>query len=107
MARKPRSKASGEFALFDVFCEDGTQRSNRKVPQKALMGQEGDELARAIIEEQDKAIAQKSGKAPVAIKRVQRSGEKTKRSSGLRRSVTTQPFSSMIASPLIPLGPAV
>ena len=74
MARKPVSKASGEFALFDVFYEDGTQRSNRKVPQKALMGQEGDELARAIIEE--KAIAQKSGKAPVAIKRVQRSGEK-------------------------------
>ena len=69
-------QASGEFALFDVFYEDGTQRSNRKVPRKALMGQEGDELARAIIEEQDAAIAQKSGKAPVAIKRVQRSGEK-------------------------------
>ena len=36
MARKPGSKASGEFALFDVFYEDGTQRSNRKVPQSAL-----------------------------------------------------------------------
>jgi hypothetical protein len=30
MARKPGTKTSGEFALFDVFYEDGTQRSNRR-----------------------------------------------------------------------------
>ena len=76
MARKPGSKASGEFALFDVFYKDGTQRSNRKVPRNALTSLEGDEAARAIIEEQDKAIAQKSGRAPVPIKSVRRSGEK-------------------------------
>ena len=72
MARKPGSKASGEFALFDVSYEDGTQRSNRKVLRNAIMGLEGNEAARAIIEEQ----VQKSGNAPVPIKSVRRSGEK-------------------------------
>ena len=76
MARKPGSKASGEFALFDVFYEDGTQRSNRKVPRSALTTPEGDEAARAIIEEQDEAIAQKSGRASVPIKNIRRSGQK-------------------------------
>jgi hypothetical protein len=56
-----------------VLYEDGTQRSNRKVPRHALTSLEGDDAARAIIEEQDKAIAQKSGNAPVPIKNVRRS----------------------------------
>jgi hypothetical protein len=76
MARKPGSKASGEFALFDVFYEDGTQRSNRKVPRVALTSLEGEDTARAIIEEQDRAIAQKSGNAPIPIKNIRRSVEK-------------------------------
>jgi hypothetical protein len=76
MARKPGSKASGEFALFDVFYEDGTQRSNRKVPRTALTSLEGNEAARAIIEEQDGAIGEKSGNAPIPIKSIRRSGEK-------------------------------
>ena len=67
---------SGDFALFDVFYEDGTQRSNRKVPNSALTGLEKDELARAIIEEQDRAIAQKSGVPPVEIKSIRRAGKK-------------------------------
>ena len=52
MARN-RTKTQAEFVLFDVFYEDGTQTSNRKVPSEALGGLEGDEPARAIIEEQD------------------------------------------------------
>ncbi len=76
MARKPGSKASGELVLFDVFYEDDTQRSNRKVPRNALTSLEGDEAARAIIEEQDRVIAEKSGRAPVPIKSVRRSAEK-------------------------------
>ena len=36
MARKPGTRASGEFVLFNVFYEDGTQRSNRKVPAELL-----------------------------------------------------------------------
>jgi hypothetical protein len=62
--------------LFDVFYEDGTQRSNRKVPSTMLGGLDGDAPARAIIEEQDRLIAEKSGLPMMAIKSVRRSGAK-------------------------------
>ena len=74
MARKPGARA--EFVLFDVVYEDGSQRSNRKVPSTALGGLDGDAPARAIIEEQDRAIADKSGNPPVPIKSIRRSGGK-------------------------------
>jgi hypothetical protein len=74
MARKPGARA--EFVLFDVFYEDGSQRSNRKVPSTVLGGLDGDEPARAIIEEQDRAIAEKSGLPAIPIKSVRRSGGK-------------------------------
>jgi hypothetical protein len=76
MARKPGSKSSGEFALFDVVYEDGSQRSNRKVPLAVLGGLDGDEPARAVISEQDSAIAEKSGVAPMRIASLRRSGGK-------------------------------
>lgn len=74
MARKPATRA--EFVLFDVVYEDGSQRSNRRVPSEALGGLDGDAAARAIIEEQDRAIAEKSGLPPVGIKTVRRSRAK-------------------------------
>lgn len=74
MARKPGTRA--EFVLFDVFYEDGSQRSNRKVPSAVLGGLDGDDPARAMIEEQDRAIAEKSGVPPAPIKIVRRSGAK-------------------------------
>jgi hypothetical protein len=74
MARKPATRA--EFVLFDVFYEDGSQRSNRRVPGEVLGGIDGDAPARAVIEEQDRVIAEKSGNAPLAIKNVRRSGAK-------------------------------
>jgi hypothetical protein len=74
MARKPGARA--EFVLFDVFYEDGSQRSNRKVPSDVLGGLDGDDPARTVIEEQDRAIAEKSGMPPVPIKTVRRSGGK-------------------------------
>ena len=43
MARKPGTRTSGEFALFNVVYEDGTQRSNRRVPMAALGGLDDDE----------------------------------------------------------------
>ena len=43
MARKPGTSSVGEFALFDVVYEDGSQRSNRRVPLTALGGLDGDE----------------------------------------------------------------
>ena len=47
MARKPGTRTVGEFVLFDVYYEDGTQRSNRRVPASALGGLDGDEPAKA------------------------------------------------------------
>jgi hypothetical protein len=70
MARKPGSKA--EFVLFDVTYEDGSQRSNRRVPSQLLGGMDGDAPARAEIEEQDRQIAERSGQAPLPIKSVRR-----------------------------------
>jgi hypothetical protein len=72
MARKPGTRASGEFVLFNVLYEDGSQRSNRKVPADLLGGLDGDAPARTAIEEQDRAIAEKSGQAPLTIKSMTR-----------------------------------
>ncbi len=74
MARKPATRA--EFALFDVFYEDGSQRSNRRVPSEILGGLDGDAPARTVIEEQDRVIAEKSGVPALPIKSVRRSGAK-------------------------------
>jgi hypothetical protein len=74
MARKPGSRNVGEYVLFDVVYEDGTQRSNRRVPAAALGGLDGDEPAKALIEQQDREIAEKSGLPPSRIKSLRRSG---------------------------------
>ena len=73
MAKK--TTARGEFVMFDVVYEDGSQRSNRKVEANLLGGLDGDEPARAAIEEQDSAISEKSGVPPLAIKSIKRSGK--------------------------------
>ncbi len=73
MAKKPEK---GEFVLFDVFYEDGSQRSNRRVPAGLVGGFDGDGPARAAIEQQDREIAERSGQAPLRIKSLRRSGEK-------------------------------
>ena len=78
MARKPGTRASGEFVLFNVIYEDGTQRSNRKVPAELLGGLDGDAPARAVIEAQDREISAKSGMAPLAIKTIMRADAKDK-----------------------------
>ena len=72
MARKPTARV--ETVLFDVIYEDGTQRSNRRVPGNLLGGLDGDEPARAFIEAQDREIAERSGIPPLAIKTLRRSG---------------------------------
>jgi hypothetical protein len=70
MARKPTART--EFVLFNVYYEDGTQRSNRRVPAEILGGIDGDEPARQLIEQQDQEISEKSGVPPLAIQRVVR-----------------------------------
>jgi hypothetical protein len=72
MARKPATRA--EFTLFDVIYQDGSQRSNRRVPSEILGGLDGDAPARAVIEEQDRLIAEKSGTPAMIVKSMHRSG---------------------------------
>jgi len=66
----------GEFVLFNVVYEDGTQRSNRRVPAELLGGLDGDEPARAFLEQQDREIAEKSGQPALEIDRLWRVGAK-------------------------------
>jgi len=73
MARKKSKPLDSAFVLFDVIYEDGSRRSNRRVPSSVLGGLDGDEPARTVIEEQDSEIAEKSGRPPVAIKKLIRS----------------------------------
>ena len=72
MARKKTRIDSG-VVLFDVFYEDGTRASNRKVPAGGLGGLDGDEPARTFIEEQEQKIAAMSGKPRRVIDRIVRS----------------------------------
>jgi hypothetical protein len=74
MAKKPTARS--EFVFFDVVYEDGSQRSNRKVPAELLGGLDGDAPARTEIEAQDRAIAEKSRLPPLEIKSIKRSGAK-------------------------------
>jgi hypothetical protein len=57
----------------DVVYEDGSQRSNRRVPSEVLGGLDGDAPARAVIEEQDRLIAERSGAPVIAVKSIHRS----------------------------------
>ena len=72
MARR-KPKAEAEFVLFDVLYDDGTRRSNRRVPSAVLGGLDGDDPARAIIEAQDRELGTISGQARPAIASVVRS----------------------------------
>ena len=74
MAKKPAARS--EFVMFDITYEDGSQRSNRKVPADLLAGLDGDEPARTAIMNQDRAISEKSGLPPLSIKSIRRSGSK-------------------------------
>lgn len=74
MAAKPTKRV--EYVSFDVVYEDGSQRSNRRVPRDILGGLDGDAPAKTLIEEQDREIAEKSGMPPLAIKTLRRSGGK-------------------------------
>ena len=80
MPKKPGTNPKGEFAFFNVVYEDGSQRSNRRVPTSLLGGLEDDDkVARGFLIEQDREIAEKSGRAPLGIKSVSRVGAKKKK----------------------------
>ncbi len=71
MARK-KPTAKAEFVLFNVTYEDGTVTSNRRVPGDILGGLDGDAPALEVIEEQDREIAERSGKSRGPIKSIER-----------------------------------
>ena len=73
MARKSKKSVDTSFVLFDVIYQDGAQTSNRKVPSTELGGLDGDTPARAIIEAQDRKIAEMSGRPRGPIKTIRRS----------------------------------
>lgn len=77
MPRKPG--LNSEFVMFDVIYEDGSQRSNRKVPRALLGGIDGDKPAYEFLIEQDRDIAEKSGRPPLKIKSIARAGAKKAR----------------------------
>ncbi len=74
MARRKQPVANNGVVLFDVIYQDGTRSSNRKVPSAELGDHpDGDELARAFIEAQDRKIAEMSGKPRAPIQSISRS----------------------------------
>lgn len=75
MARKKEPGPAG-FVLFDVTYEDGTLSSNRRVPDTEVGGLDGDAPAKAFIEAQDRAVAEKSGRPRGRIKSVVRSARR-------------------------------
>jgi hypothetical protein len=77
MARK-KDKIDTSFVLFDVHYEDGTRASNRKVPGAELGGLDGDAPAKTYIMDQDRKIAELSGKAPRPIKTLIRSSARVR-----------------------------
>jgi hypothetical protein len=64
----------GEFLLFDVLYDDGMRTSNRKVPSAELQEWDFDGSVRAILEAQDRDIAERSGRPRGAIKTITPSG---------------------------------
>jgi hypothetical protein len=77
MPRKPG--LNSEFVMFDVVYEDGTQRSNRKVPRALTGSVDGDKPAHGFLIEQDREIAEKSGRPPAKIESIARSDAKEKK----------------------------
>ena len=73
--RKAQSKAT--TILFNVVYEDGALSSNRKVSSdllESLYGEDPENMARVAIEEQDRAVAERSGYSKGKIKSITRVG---------------------------------
>ncbi len=70
----PKRRILSSFVMFDIIYEDGSRSSNRRVPAAELIGLDGDEPAKGILEAQDREIGLASGRPRAAIKRLIRSG---------------------------------
>ena len=74
--QKTGTNPKNEWVFFDVVYEDGSQRSNRRVPTDLVGGPDKDEPALGFIIEQDREIAERSGKPPLTIESLGRVGAK-------------------------------
>ena len=70
MARK--KPAETEFVVFNVVYRDGSLSSNRKIPKSEIDIFEPDASAKALIEAQDRKIAELSGRSRGPIKSISR-----------------------------------
>ena len=84
MAKRPGSNPKNEWAFFNVIYEDGSQRSNRRVPLALVSGPDKDAPARDFIIEQDREIAEKSGQPALAITAVFRAGGRPPKYTGAK-----------------------
>lgn len=73
MMGKRRTHGTISFVLFDVIYEDGTRSSRRKIPAADVEGLDGDKAVRALIEAQDRKIAEMSGMSRGPVKSFARS----------------------------------
>jgi len=72
MAKKKQPAGSVEFVLVNVLYQDGSQSSNRRVPCSELSGFDEEKEIRAIIEAQDRKVAELSGQPRGPIKSITR-----------------------------------
>ncbi len=76
MALNARSKSKpSQYVLFDVFYDDGSRTSNRKIPACELTGEDEENAARAFVAEQDRQIAATSGCPRGDIRKIIRSAK--------------------------------
>lgn len=60
----------GDFLFFNVVYEDGLQTSNRKIPNAELPAFDLEHAVKAMIEAQDRKIAELSGNPRGRIKTI-------------------------------------
>ena len=71
MARKKQPVVN--YVMFDVFYQDGTRTSHRKVPAAEPHEHDYEARVKATIEAQDREIAEKSGRPRGPIKSIVKS----------------------------------
>ena len=67
---KPTARV--EYVFFNVYYEDGSRASNRKIAALDVGGLDGDDPAQAFFEAQDKEIEHRSGRAKPKIVKIER-----------------------------------
>ncbi len=72
--RSPRLR--DDFQWFNVLYADGSLSSNRKVASDEITELDADASIKAIIEAQDRDIAERSGRPRASIKSIERVAKK-------------------------------